>query len=62
MIFVFDVKQVLSKQDAEALALCKNMMDRGECPPLMVVFDPYEGYFNLLISFSLEICIFNNVE
>ena len=52
MIFVFDVKQVLSKQDAEALALCKNMMDRGECPPLMVVFDPYEGYFNLLISFS----------
>lgn len=62
MIFVFNVKQVLSKQDAETLALCKNMMDRGECPPLMVVFDPYEGYFNLLISFSLEICIFNNVE
>lgn len=40
------VIQVLSKQDAETLALCKNMMDRGECPPLMVVFDPYEGYFN----------------
>ncbi|CAN7080554.1 unnamed protein product [Brassica oleracea var. botrytis] len=36
--------QVLSKQDAETLALCKNMMDRGECPPLMVVFDPYEGF------------------
>ncbi|KAF2600777.1 hypothetical protein F2Q68_00012352 [Brassica cretica] len=36
--------QVLSKQDAETLALSKNMMVRGECPPLMVVFDPYEGF------------------
>ncbi|KAG2284235.1 hypothetical protein Bca52824_055455 [Brassica carinata] len=36
--------QVLSKQDAETFALCKNMMVRGECPPLMVVFDPYEGF------------------
>ncbi|CAN6859074.1 unnamed protein product [Brassica oleracea] len=36
--------QILSKQDAETLALCKNMMVRGECPPLMVVFDPYEGF------------------
>ncbi|KAL1218173.1 Histone-lysine N-methyltransferase ATXR6 [Cardamine amara subsp. amara] len=36
--------QVLSKEDVETLALCKNMMYRGECPPLMVVFDPYEGF------------------
>ncbi|CAH1416727.1 unnamed protein product [Lactuca virosa] len=27
----------------EALNLCKSMMRRGECPPLMVVFDPVEG-------------------
>ncbi|CAI0436957.1 unnamed protein product [Linum tenue] len=36
--------QVLSKQDAETLNMCKRMMDRGECPPLMVVFDPTEGF------------------
>lgn len=36
--------QVLSKEDAEALNLCKRMMNRGECPPLMVVFDSNEGF------------------
>ncbi|PKU76940.1 histone-lysine N-methyltransferase ATXR6 [Dendrobium catenatum] len=36
--------QVLSKEDAEALNLCKRMMERGECPPLLVVFDPCEGF------------------
>ncbi|XP_047328587.1 histone-lysine N-methyltransferase ATXR6-like [Impatiens glandulifera] len=36
--------QVLSKEDCEALNLCKRMMERGECPPLMVVYDPIEGY------------------
>ncbi|XP_022890397.1 histone-lysine N-methyltransferase ATXR6-like [Olea europaea var. sylvestris] len=36
--------QVLSKEDAETLRLCKNMMERGEWPPLMVVFDPLEGF------------------
>ncbi|KAJ8765825.1 hypothetical protein K2173_015738 [Erythroxylum novogranatense] len=36
--------QVLSKEDIETLKLCKSMMDRGECPPLMVVFDPLEGF------------------
>lgn len=36
--------QVLSKEDAEALNLCKRMMERGECPPLMVVFDSNEGF------------------
>ncbi|CAI9774198.1 unnamed protein product [Fraxinus pennsylvanica] len=36
--------QVLSKEDAETLSMCKNMMERGEWPPLMVVFDPLEGF------------------
>ncbi|XP_076917036.1 histone-lysine N-methyltransferase ATXR6-like [Bidens hawaiensis] len=36
--------QVLSKEDADALSLCKTMMKKGECPPLMVVFDPLEGF------------------
>ena len=36
--------QVLPKEDIETLNLCTSMMDRGECPPLMVVFDPHEGY------------------
>ncbi|KAF5191445.1 Histone-lysine n-methyltransferase atxr6 [Thalictrum thalictroides] len=36
--------QVLSKEDAETLKLCKEMMERGECSPLMVVFDSKEGF------------------
>ncbi|KAG0490043.1 hypothetical protein HPP92_006906 [Vanilla planifolia] len=36
--------QLLSKEDAEALNLCKSMMCKGECPPLLVVFDPREGF------------------
>ncbi|KAI7725512.1 hypothetical protein M8C21_007054 [Ambrosia artemisiifolia] len=36
--------QLLSTQDIQALNLCKDMMTRGECPPLMVVFDPLEGF------------------
>ncbi|KAK1424587.1 hypothetical protein QVD17_19920 [Tagetes erecta] len=36
--------QVLSKQDKDAFNLCKAMMANGECPPLMVVFDPLEGF------------------
>ncbi|KAG5062626.1 hypothetical protein JHK85_003809 [Glycine max] len=35
---------VLSKEDTETLNLCKRMMERGEWPPLMVVFDPLEGF------------------
>ena len=35
--------QVLSIEDTEALNLCKSMMRRGECPPLMVAFYPVEG-------------------
>ncbi|KAK4770258.1 hypothetical protein SAY87_030790 [Trapa incisa] len=36
--------QLLPKEDVETLNLCKDMMRRGECPPLMVVFDPREGF------------------
>ncbi|KAF5731307.1 PHD finger family protein [Tripterygium wilfordii] len=36
--------QALPKDDLDTLNLCKNMMERGECPPLMVVFDPLEGF------------------
>ncbi|KAF6136197.1 hypothetical protein GIB67_001606 [Kingdonia uniflora] len=36
--------QVLSREDCETLTLCKNMMERGEWPPLMVVFDSQEGF------------------
>ncbi|OIW21836.1 hypothetical protein TanjilG_12887 [Lupinus angustifolius] len=36
--------QILSKEDTETLNLCKSMMERGECPPLNVVFDPIEGF------------------
>ncbi|KAL4371930.1 hypothetical protein HN51_016974 [Arachis hypogaea] len=36
--------QVLSKEDTDTLNLCRTMMKRGECPPLMVVFDPLEGF------------------
>ncbi|KAK4431307.1 Histone-lysine N-methyltransferase ATXR6 [Sesamum alatum] len=39
-----DGMQVITKDDAETLNLCKNMMERGEWPPLMVVFDPREGF------------------
>ncbi|KAK8936489.1 Histone-lysine N-methyltransferase ATXR6 [Platanthera zijinensis] len=36
--------QLLSKDDMETLSLCKRMMERGQCPPLVVVFDPREGF------------------
>ncbi|XP_020231981.1 histone-lysine N-methyltransferase ATXR6 [Cajanus cajan] len=36
--------QVMSKEDTETLNLCRSMMERGEWPPLMVVFDPLEGF------------------
>lgn len=36
--------QVMSKEDTDTLNLCKSMMERGEWPPLMVVFDPIEGF------------------
>uniref|UniRef100_A0A8R7VCN5 Uncharacterized protein n=1 Tax=Triticum urartu TaxID=4572 RepID=A0A8R7VCN5_TRIUA len=35
--------QVLSKDDKEAIELCRSMLKRGECPPLLVVFDSHEG-------------------
>ncbi|KAJ6366336.1 hypothetical protein OIU77_002839 [Salix suchowensis] len=36
--------QVLSKEDIETLEQCRAMCKRGECPPLLVVFDSCEGY------------------
>ncbi|XP_047317279.1 probable Histone-lysine N-methyltransferase ATXR5 [Impatiens glandulifera] len=36
--------QVLSREDIETLEQCKTMSNRGECPPLRVVFDSCEGY------------------
>ncbi|AET02742.1 histone-lysine N-methyltransferase ATXR6-like protein [Medicago truncatula] len=36
--------QVLSKEGTESQNLCTRMMERGECPPLMVVYDPLEGF------------------
>uniref|UniRef100_A0A2C9UQ71 [histone H3]-lysine(27) N-methyltransferase n=1 Tax=Manihot esculenta TaxID=3983 RepID=A0A2C9UQ71_MANES len=36
--------QVLSKEDIETLEQCRAMCRRGECPPLMVVFDACEGF------------------
>ncbi|XP_031475584.1 histone-lysine N-methyltransferase ATXR6-like [Nymphaea colorata] len=43
--------QVLHKQDAETLNLCNEMIARGECPPLMVSFDEYEGFTVVADSF-----------
>ncbi|KAL8142467.1 hypothetical protein V2J09_015499 [Rumex salicifolius] len=39
-----DGMQVLSREDIETLNLSKKMMERGEWPPLLVVYDPEEGY------------------
>ncbi|GMY12420.1 probable Histone-lysine N-methyltransferase ATXR5 isoform X3 [Fagus crenata] len=36
--------QVLSKEDIETLEQCRAMCKRGECPPLIVVFDSCEGF------------------
>ncbi|KAL5555653.1 hypothetical protein UlMin_037889, partial [Ulmus minor] len=36
--------QVLSREDTETLELCRTMYTRGECPPLLVVFDSCEGF------------------
>uniref|UniRef100_A0A0D9VBJ4 [histone H3]-lysine(27) N-methyltransferase n=1 Tax=Leersia perrieri TaxID=77586 RepID=A0A0D9VBJ4_9ORYZ len=36
--------QVLPREDAETLNQCKKMMERGEWPPLLVVYDPVEGF------------------
>jgi [histone H3]-lysine27 N-methyltransferase len=35
---------VLPREDVETLNLCKRMMERGECPPLLIVHDPLEGF------------------
>ena len=44
--------KVLTKEDKETIELCRTMQKRGECPPLLVVFDSCEGYF--LVSIVLQ--------
>jgi hypothetical protein len=39
--------KVLPKEDKETIELCRTMQQRGECPPLLVVFDSLEGYLEL---------------
>ncbi|PUZ52862.1 hypothetical protein GQ55_5G007200 [Panicum hallii var. hallii] len=36
--------QILPKEDKETIELCRTMQQRGECPPLLVVFDSCEGF------------------
>ncbi|XP_020596037.1 probable Histone-lysine N-methyltransferase ATXR5 [Phalaenopsis equestris] len=36
--------QVLAGEDKETLELCRTMYRRGECPPLVVIFDSCEGF------------------
>eukprot|EP01018_Ginkgo_biloba_P012475 Gb_02491 [translate_table: standard] len=36
--------QIMSREDKATLELCQAMCKRGEWPPLMVVFDPCEGF------------------
>ncbi|KAF8730763.1 hypothetical protein HU200_016626 [Digitaria exilis] len=36
--------QVLHKKDKETIEMCRAMQQRGQCPPLLVVFDPREGF------------------
>ncbi|XP_073114712.1 probable Histone-lysine N-methyltransferase ATXR5 isoform X2 [Elaeis guineensis] len=36
--------QVLPKEDKETLELCRAMCKKGECPPLIVVYDSLEGF------------------
>ncbi|XP_025828556.1 probable Histone-lysine N-methyltransferase ATXR5 [Panicum hallii] len=36
--------QVLHKEDKQTMELCRTMQQRGQCPPLLVVFDSREGF------------------
>lgn len=59
--FFFFFVQVLSKEDLETLELCRAMYRRGECPPLVVVFDPLEGYHSIKSSFNDIVGVINIV-
>jgi len=41
--------QVLHKEDKETMELCRTMQQRGQCPPLLVVFDSHQG--NLCVCY-----------
>lgn len=45
LILLSSTLKVLPKEDKETIELCRTMQQRGECPPLLVVFDSREGYF-----------------
>ncbi|WVZ59524.1 hypothetical protein U9M48_009650 [Paspalum notatum var. saurae] len=36
--------QVLPREDVKTLGLCQRMLERGEWPPPLVVYDPVEGF------------------
>jgi len=39
-----NTNKVLHKEDQQTMELCRTMQQRGQCPPLLVVFDSREGY------------------
>ncbi|CAI9297155.1 unnamed protein product [Lactuca saligna] len=54
--------QVLSREDTKTLNLCKSMMRKGECPPLMVVFDHVEGVGKMMMKSRIPILLEWNDE
>jgi hypothetical protein len=42
------------------MELCRTMQQRGQCPPLLVVFDSREGYFLELMA--LTYLLFGNLN
>ncbi|KAL6853961.1 hypothetical protein ACP4OV_019990 [Aristida adscensionis] len=44
--------QVLNQEDKETIELCRAMQQRGQCPPLLVVFDKREGYLCVCATHS----------
>ena len=53
--------KVLSKEDKETIELCRSMLKRGECPPLLVVFDSHEGYvFGIILLTFLHFSVWSN--
>ncbi|KAL4188243.1 hypothetical protein AMTRI_Chr09g22930 [Amborella trichopoda] len=49
--------QVLCREDTETLNMCKSMCERGEWPPLLVAFDPNEGFTVVADRFIKDLTI-----
>ncbi|CAA6673645.1 unnamed protein product [Spirodela intermedia] len=47
-------RAALEREGMQTLNLCKRMMGRGECPPLMVVFDAQEGWVHVETDRSIR--------